>query len=141
MYSSARSFHDKSAQPYERITDRRLAVVGVLGHHLEMRRGMHAVVLVVALAARVIAQSSASQSPRSAECSEWRECRQLALAAADRGDFETFHDLAWRAVQTGPAKDPSLMLMLARAQSLSGRPHDSLVMLLRLAEMGVASDA
>jgi hypothetical protein len=33
------------------------------------------------------------------------------------------------------------MLLLARAQSLSGRPHDALVMLQRLAEMGVGSDA
>jgi hypothetical protein len=34
-----------------------------------------------------------------------------------------------------------LMLLLARAQALSGRPHDALVMLERLAEMGVESDA
>ena len=33
------------------------------------------------------------------------------------------------------------MTMLARAQSLSGRPHDALVMLQRLAAMGVATDA
>lgn len=65
----------------------------------------------------------------------------MALAAADRGEYETFHDLAWRAVQTGPPRDPALMLMLARAQSLSGRPHDALVMLDRLAQMGVPSDA
>ena len=74
-------------------------------------------------------------------CTEWRDCRELALAAADRGDYETFHDLAWRAVQTGPPKDPALMYLLARAQALSGRPHDALVMLQRLAEMGVRSDA
>jgi len=67
--------------------------------------------------------------------------RQLALAAADRREYETFHDLAWRAVQTGPPRDPSLMLLLARAQALSGRPHDALVMIDRLAQMGVASDA
>ena len=65
----------------------------------------------------------------------------MALAAADRGEFETFHNLAWRAMQTGPPRDPSLMLMLARAQALSGRPHDALVMLDRLAQMGVPSDA
>src|SRR5436309_1787073 len=82
-----------------------------------------------------------SQSPRDAGCSEWRDCRQLALAAADRGEYETFHDLAWRAVQIGPPNDRSLMYLLARAQSLSGRPHDALVMLQRLAELGVASDA
>ena len=33
------------------------------------------------------------------------------------------------------------MYILARAQSLSGRPHDALVMLLRLADRGVATDA
>jgi hypothetical protein len=72
---------------------------------------------------------------------EWRACRQLALAAAERGEYENFHDLAWRAVQTGPPNDPALMYMLARAQALSGRAHDALVMLQRLAEMGVAADA
>src|SRR5205809_5705255 len=80
------------------------------------------------------------QSARDFGCTEWRDCRQLALAAADRGEYETFHDLAWRAVQTGPPKDPALMHLLARAQALSGRPHDALVMLQRLAEMGVPSD-
>lgn len=74
-------------------------------------------------------------------CREWRECRQLALDAAARGDAEAFHDLAWRAVQTGPPRDPDLMYLLARAQSLSGRPGDALVMLRRLAERGVATDA
>jgi hypothetical protein len=64
----------------------------------------------------------------------------MALAAAARGDYETFHDLAWRAIQTGPPKDPALMFLLARAQALSGRPHDALIMLQRLADMGVASD-
>jgi len=83
----------------------------------------------------------ASQAARAAACREWQQCRQLALEAADRGDYETFHDLAWRAVQTGKRNDPALMYLLARAQALSGRPHDALVMLERLADMGVASDA
>jgi hypothetical protein len=81
------------------------------------------------------------QAARDFGCTEWHHCRELALAAADRGDYETFHDLAWRAVQTGPLKDPALMYLLARAQALSGRPHDALIMLQRLAEMGVFSDA
>ena len=81
------------------------------------------------------------QSARDGGCAEWRTCRELALAAAERGEYGTFHDLAWRAVQTGPPKDPSLMYLLARAQALSGRPHDALIMLQRLAEMGMASDA
>ena len=75
------------------------------------------------------------------ECRAWPECRQLALDAAARQDFETFHDLAWRAVQTGPKNDSALMYLLARAQSLSGRPGDALVMLQRLALMGVQTDA
>jgi len=82
-----------------------------------------------------------AQSPRDAGCTDWHDCRQQALAAAERGDFETFHDLAWRAVQKGPRQDPALMYLLARAQALSGRPHDSLIMLQRLADMGVPTDA
>src|SRR5688572_13994832 len=73
-------------------------------------------------------------------CAEWQQCRAMALEAADRGEFETFHNLAWRTVQTGPPRDPALMFILARAQALSGRPHDALVMLDRLAQMGIASD-
>jgi len=94
--------------------------------------------LIAAGIAASAAQVTAQQPSRAAQCAEWRECRELALAAAGRGDYETFHDLAWRAVQSGPARDPSLMYLLARAQSLSGRPHDALIMLLRLADMGVA---
>ncbi len=74
-------------------------------------------------------------------CRDWQECRQLALEASAQGEYERFHDLAWRAVQTGPKNDSALMYLLARAQVLSGRPHDALVMLQRLADMGVATDA
>ena len=95
---------------------------------------MTLVILAVLLAA-------APQAHHDAGCSDWQNCRTMALAAADRGEYETFHDLAWRAVQLGPPRDPSLMLLLARAQSLSGRPHDALVMLDRLVQMGVPSDA
>jgi hypothetical protein len=99
-------------------------------------------VVLLALLAGPAAAASASgfQAARDFGCREWHDCRQMAIAAADRGDYETFHDLAWRAVQTGPPKDPTLMFLLARAQALSGRPHDALVMLQRLAEMGVPSD-
>jgi hypothetical protein len=69
-------------------------------------------------------------------CSEWHECQRLALDARERGEFERFHDLAWRTVQTGPRNDPALMYLLARAQALSGRPHDALVMLGRIADAG-----
>jgi hypothetical protein len=80
-------------------------------------------------------------APPRAECSDWRDCQKRALDAAAAGQYETFHDLAWRAVQKGPPRDPTLMHLLARAQSLSGRPHDALVMLLRLAERGIEIDA
>lgn len=101
-----------------------------------------ALVLIASLAwSEVPGASAALQSPRGGSCTEWHDCRQQALAAAERRDYETFHDLAWRAVQTGPPRDPALMFLLARAQALSGRPHDALVMLQRLTEMGVATDA
>lgn len=75
------------------------------------------------------------------ECADWQSCRDQATAAASREDYERFHDLAWRAVQKGPKDDPALMLLLARAQALSGRAGDALVMLERLARLGVATDA
>jgi hypothetical protein len=83
------------------------------------------------------AAAGASQGDR-VDCDPWQTCRDLAIAAAERGDFEAFHTIAWRAVQTGPRNDPELMYLLARAQSLSGRPNDALVMLRRLVERGIA---
>ena len=65
----------------------------------------------------------------------------MALQARERGAFETFHDLAWRAVQTGQPNDPDLMYLLARAQALSGRRRDALIVLRRLAEAGAVNDA
>lgn len=79
--------------------------------------------------------------PPGIDCRQPEECRQLALEAEGREDFETFHTRAWRAVQTGPKNDPDLMYLLARAQSLSGRPGDALVMLQRLARLGKQTDA
>ena len=76
-----------------------------------------------------------------APCADVAGCRQAAIDAAARGDFEVFHDLAWRAAQKGRPNDPELMYLLARAQSLSGRPGDALVMLRRLAQLGVPTDA
>jgi len=93
------------------------------------------------IALLVLALHVQDQPPARVDCKEWHECRQLALDAAERKDYETFHDLAWRAVQTGPRNDPALMYLLARAQSLSGRPSDALVMLQRLARMGTKTDA
>ena len=79
--------------------------------------------------------------PPPAACADVAACRQSALEAAAREDFEAFHDLAWRAAQKARPNDPDLMYLLARAQSLSGRPGDALVMLRRLAQLGVATDA
>jgi hypothetical protein len=76
-----------------------------------------------------------------AVCTSVDDCKQQAQAAAANNDYETFHDLAWRAVQKGKPNDPDLMYMLARAQSLSGRPGDALVMLQRLKALGIATDA
>ena len=95
---------------------------------------VHVILFVFTL----FAQDSPAPRP---DCKEWHECRQMALDAAARQEYETFHDLAWRAVQTGPKNDPDLMYMLARAQSLSGRPGDALVMLQRLVQMGRKTDA
>jgi hypothetical protein len=80
------------------------------------------------------------QSPPPA-CADAAACRDAAVAAAARQDFEAFHDLAWRAAQKSRPNDPEVMYLLARAQSLSGRPGDALVMLRRLAQMGVSTDA
>ena len=65
----------------------------------------------------------------------------MALDACARRDYERFHDLAWRAVQTGPPRDPQLLYLVARAQSLSGRLDDAMAMLRRIMQMGVATDA
>lgn len=92
--------------------------------------------MLVALPALLISLGSWVAAQAEPTCSRWTDCRQLALDAAAREDFETFHSLAWRAVQTGGPNDPDLMFMLARAQALSGRPDDALVMLGRLADRG-----
>src|SRR5205085_9436455 len=76
-----------------------------------------------------------------ASCTDVRDCRQQALAAAAERDYARFHDLAWRAVQKGRPNDPDLMYLLARAQSLSGHLDDAAVMLGRIADLGVETDA
>jgi len=89
----------------------------------------------------IIGVTEAAQLAVPMECHEVQECRRLALEAQERGAYETFHDLAWRAIQTGPRNDPELLYLLARAQSLSNRPTDALLTLKRLAEMRVVYDA
>jgi hypothetical protein len=102
----------------------------------------------VRVAAAILILISTSSAIRSttaqtidAGCSEWYDCRERALAAAEQRDYERFHDLAWRALQKGPPQNASLMYLVARAQALTGRPHDALVMLSRLPDMRVAADA
>ena len=79
--------------------------------------------------------------PAASACTDLADCRAQALAAAARGDSETFHDLAWRTLQKGKPNDPASMYLLARAQALSGRPGDALVMLGRIADPLIARDA
>ena len=83
-------------------------------------------VIAATLLYLLLAQQSVSP------CADVAECRALAVEAHERQDFETFHDLAWAAYRKGRPNDPELMLLVARAQSLSGRPGDALVMLERL---------
>lgn len=73
-------------------------------------------------------------------CADAVSCRADAEAAAERGEFEAFHDLAWRAMQKGRPNDPALMFLLARAQALSNRPEDAIVMLGRLVDLHAPVD-
>jgi hypothetical protein len=100
-----------------------------------------AVVLVLVATGSTVGVTEAAQSAAPAECHEVQACRRLALEARERGAYETFHDLAWRTIQTGRRNDPELLYLLARAQSLSNRPTDALVTLRRLADMNVVYDA
>lgn len=94
-----------------------------------------------AVVAQPFRAAAHEQASKAADCADWQACRALALEAAGRQEYETFHDLAWRAVQLGPRNDAALLFLLARAQSLSGRPHDALVMLRRIAASGTGRDA
>ncbi|MBA2303359.1 MAG: hypothetical protein H0W08_12065, partial [Acidobacteria bacterium] len=73
-------------------------------------------------------------------CADVASCSTLALEAQQRRDYEVFHDLAWAAYRKGRGNDPAVMLLVARAQSLSGRPGDALVMLERIATTGTPTD-
>ena len=95
--------------------------------------------LVLSLLAAVSSAGSSSQP--AAECATWQACRDAVEAAITEESFERAQDLAWRAVQKGPKDDPGLMFLLARAQSRAGRPQDALVMIRRLAERGVRTEA
>ncbi len=86
----------------------------------------------------LLSSVTTSTQPDSPTCTTAVDCRQAANEALGREDYERFHSLAWRVVQTSKANDRDAMLLLARAQSLSGRAPDALVMLRRLADMGTA---
>jgi len=83
----------------------------------------------------------ALQTPSAPACRDAADCRAQAEAAAARGDLETFHDLAWRAFQKARPNDTDLMYLLARAQAMSGRYDDAIVMLGRIADLGGHNDA
>jgi hypothetical protein len=94
----------------------------------------HSTLVAAFAAASVIVSADQNPAALSRECGDWRDCRDRTNEALTAKAYETAHDLAWRAVQKGPPNDPELFFLLARAQSLSGRPGDALVMLRRLAE-------
>jgi hypothetical protein len=93
-----------------------------------------ALAVVISPAAAVLTLGAAQ------DCKDAASCRQLAVEAKERKDFDAFHNLAWKAMSLGPKNEPAAMTLLARAQSMSGRPLDALVMLQRLASMGVITD-
>jgi len=103
-----------------------------------MPRGALSLLLGAWLVLTGHAQARSTASP---DCHLWQDCRDQVEQAIAAGSFERAHDLAWRAVQRGPKDDPALMFLLARAQSLAGRPQDALVMVRRLAERGIATEA
>jgi hypothetical protein len=96
------------------------------------------VLLLSLVAAAPVDRSAVQGAP---ECTSWQACRDQVEAALAAESYERALDLAWRAAQRGPKEEPALMFLLARAQALAGRPHDALVMVRRLAEKGVASEA
>jgi hypothetical protein len=107
-----------------------------------VHRRVLAAATLISLTAITPARASAELAQATAaDCTQPDECRDRALQARDLAQWERFHDLAWRAVQTGRPNDPALMYLLARAQALSGRRRDALLMLRRLADMGARTDA
>ena len=58
-----------------------------------------ALAVFVFFAGSVAALPAPMQSPRSADCREWRQCRQMALDAAERHEYE---DVSRPRVADGP---------------------------------------
>ena len=73
-------------------------------------------------------------------CHAWTECRQFALKAYADHDYDAFYDFARRSLAAGPPRDAKLLLILARAESLTARVDDARRTLERLAKMGVKVD-
>lgn len=73
-------------------------------------------------------------------CHDWTECRQFAVKAYADGDYESFYDFARRSLAAGPPRDTKLMLLVARAASLTNRLDDAKRMLERLKAMGLKVD-
>jgi hypothetical protein len=106
---------------------------GPPGHSVDFT----AFLIRVVVAAAVLAAGGVPLAQERAECTTPARCRQLALDAIAQRDYERAHDFAWRVVQTSPPRDTAAMSLLARAQSLSGRGYDALIMLERLAAVQV----
>jgi len=104
-------------------------------------RRVLAALLLASSAAIVVAARPATGIGMPQDCADYQTCNRLASEARERKDYDAYHDLAWKALRLSPKNDAVAMTQLARAQSLSGRPLDALVMLQRLATMGIITDA
>lgn len=97
--------------------------------------------MAAVLAAVFMISVAAPMAQAPAACATWQACRDATAQALREARHEEAHDLAWRTVQRGPKDDAALLALLARAQALSGRTDDALVMVRRLADRGVLVEA
>lgn len=109
--------------------------------HRLVRRPAPGLFIILAAVLCLAGPAVAHAGQAAPDCGDWQDCRQRTLDAIAQEQYEAAHDLAWRAVQKGPKSSPELLFLLARAQSLSGRADDALVMLQRIAASGVAGSA
>ena len=97
--------------------------------------------MAAVLAAVFMFSVAAPMAQAPAACATWQACRDATEQALREARHEEAHDLAWRTVQRGPKDDAALLALLARAQALSGRIDDALVMVRRLVDRGVLVEA
>ncbi len=97
--------------------------------------------MAAVLAAVFMFSVAAPMAQAPAACANWQACRDATEQALREARHEEAHDLAWRTVQRGPKDDAALLALLARAQALSGRTDDALVMVRRLVDRGVLVEA